>query len=368
MAAKTVGLAELRVMADYFINADFPYFTELHEAFQLLKLTGCRIQEIFEIYRWRRLEGNTFELIPQKKNNPRYIILDDTFLSFQTAVDNQYAPFLGRTYSQLQGIFNKINPYGKLYSGGKEITNYFFRYLYVRELFETGLTLSEIADHMGYGSTTAVNNYLNADLGSTIEVPVAPSDPLPPIHLDILTVPTQIFSSNSGASFINPLISPTFSIIVKATIVTYAQIQLIGSQDYTLGFLWPHVTLQMWGARLRASFTLRKDFITQILSFRTDKLFAKPYTIIFTVDYSQQDPANPLNCLFFGKIYVNGLLEITFFRSILKITLPMKHYLNIGSYANSPSSFISSGGGSVDFLYMYNRLLSSEELNLFSSL
>ena len=175
MADNPVALDELNVMADYFCDADYPYFEELREAMKLLRHTGCRIQEIFNINRWWVVSGYQVQMQPQKGNNPRTIILNSDFDNFLAAINGQYSPFLGRTYSQLQYLFSKINPYGKIYSGTKEITMYFFRYLYLRTLQADGLTVSQIASEMGYTSTTAVSNYLEAELTSTIEVPVESS-------------------------------------------------------------------------------------------------------------------------------------------------------------------------------------------------
>jgi len=216
MADNPVAIAELRVMADYFVSAELPYFEELREAFKLLRHTGCRIQEIFDISRWEVSSGYTVIVQPQKGNNTRTIILNSDFDDFLAAITGQYSPFLGRTYSQLQGLFYKINPYGKLYSATKEITNYFFRYLFVRELDELGMTLQQIADEMGYTSTTAVNNYLNADLTSTIEVPVS-NDLIfggvsyPTVDIAGYRIITRdlIFSDNGAGIYINPVI-PNF--------------------------------------------------------------------------------------------------------------------------------------------------------------
>jgi hypothetical protein len=171
MADNPINISQLRTACDHFITAEYPYYEELREAFKLLKLTGCRIQEIFDISRWSIVSGYMVSFTPQKHNNARIITLNADFNNFLAAIQNQHAPFLGRTYSQLQNLFDRINPYGKLFSGGKEITNYIYRYLYVRELMEAGLTIQQTADIMGYHSTTAVSNYLNADLDSTIEIP-----------------------------------------------------------------------------------------------------------------------------------------------------------------------------------------------------
>lgn len=172
MSNYNIELPELQIMADHFLEIDYPYFEELREAFILLRCTGCRIQEIFDINRWSVISGYETQLQPQKGNNPRIIFLNNNLNNFLAAITGQYKPFLGRTYSQLQNLFRRINKYGKIYSGTKEITNYFFRYLYVRELHENGLTVTQIAFIMGYTSDQAVNNYLNADLTSTIEIPV----------------------------------------------------------------------------------------------------------------------------------------------------------------------------------------------------
>ena len=170
-----VAISQLQAMADYFTTAYYPYFEELREAFKLLRLTGCRIQEIFQIERWSVIDGYNVQLQPQKFNNPRQITLNSDFDNFLAAIQNQYKPFLGRTYSQLENLFHKINPYGPIYSGSKYISNYFFRYLFVRELDADGKTPEQIAVIMGYTSPQAVNNYLSAPLSSTLEVPPANS-------------------------------------------------------------------------------------------------------------------------------------------------------------------------------------------------
>lgn len=194
MANNTVQLAQLRVMAEYFTTTDYPYFEELREAFQLLKLTGCRIQEIFDITRWTQITGYQVQLQPQKFNNPRIIILNSSFDNFLAAIVGQYKPFIGRTYSQLQYLFSKINIYGKIYSGNKEITNYFFRYLYVREMQDIGFTDLEIATEMGYTTAQAVSNYLNAVLESTIEVPVSSAPIVDGVEYETIETPNLLWT------------------------------------------------------------------------------------------------------------------------------------------------------------------------------
>lgn len=179
MAEYQVNIAELQEICDYVINADYPYFEELREAFKLLRHTGCREMEIFEIERWSQISGDEFTLTPQKGNNNRTIILGEDFLNFKAAILGQYPPFLGRTYSQLQNLFKRVCPYWPIYSGGKQITLYTFRYLFLHELKADGLTNQQIADIMGHVNVETVSNYLDAVLSSENEVPTDPFLQLP---------------------------------------------------------------------------------------------------------------------------------------------------------------------------------------------
>jgi hypothetical protein len=170
MANNPAGLPELSVMADYFCDCDYPYFNELREGMKLLRHTGCRITEIFEIDRWQIISNYSVRLQPQKMNNYRYIELNSDFDNFIAAIQGQYKPFLSRTYSQLQNLFSIINKWGTVKSGDKDITLYIFRYLYLRNLQDLGLTLAEIASIMGYTTTAVISNYLDAVIMTDVPV------------------------------------------------------------------------------------------------------------------------------------------------------------------------------------------------------
>ncbi len=171
MAEYDVNLEQLQEICNHFVTTSYPYFEELREAFKLLRITGCRIQEIFEIERWSIVSGYEVTCQPQKGNQIRYITLNSDFSSFLVAIENQYKPFLGRTVSQLEYLFNKINPYGGLFSGDRSILSYIYRYCYIRELHADGLSDAQIADIMGHNNPSVISNYLNADLSSQIEIP-----------------------------------------------------------------------------------------------------------------------------------------------------------------------------------------------------
>jgi site-specific recombinase XerD len=159
-----IELCQLEKICDQLITSRYPYYEELREAFKLLKHTGCRIQEIFEIERWTQVEGWEFTLTPQKGNNDRTIILNSEFEEFYKAVVDQYPPFMHRRYSQLQNLFDQICSYRPIFSGDKPISLYVFRYFFIWDLNDQGYTNQQIADITGHTTTSVIDSYVNANL------------------------------------------------------------------------------------------------------------------------------------------------------------------------------------------------------------
>lgn len=58
---------------DICINNAARYSNRYAEAFELMKITGCRPVELFDHERWKIVDSNTVSLQPAKGNNLRYI-------------------------------------------------------------------------------------------------------------------------------------------------------------------------------------------------------------------------------------------------------------------------------------------------------
>lgn len=146
------------------VNQDLPYFSAFHEAFVLLYLTGCRVEEIFAVHRWERLQGYEMMFLPQKDNYWRYVTLDSRCDSFIDAVVGRYKPFGGLSSGQLNSLFYNFSQYSNYRVGAKPVSLYLFRYNFIRRLFNDGLNINQIADRMGYTSTSVVGGYLTAEI------------------------------------------------------------------------------------------------------------------------------------------------------------------------------------------------------------
>lgn len=167
----TLDLAGITTKCDYLINAELPYYQQFNEAFVVLKLTGCRVSELFEIERWSWLGDDVYSLQPQKGNTLRVVQLNTDCSDFQYAVQNQVKPFGGLTKYQLYNIYDSIKGWDKLLSGDKDISLYVFRYRYTKQLYADGYDVQTIAAMMGYTNVATVQSYLVARVSEVFSKP-----------------------------------------------------------------------------------------------------------------------------------------------------------------------------------------------------
>ena len=174
MAQKVLTLTDMNNYCTQISTADFPYYEELREAYFVLALSGCRISELFDITRWSYVSGFDVIVTPQKGNLPRNVTLNASCQSFIDAIIGQYQPFMGRTVSQIEYLYNKIRDHGFLSSGDKIISLYLFRYTFIKNLANQGDTVQMIAQKMGYTSISTPQAYLSATLFESPKIDPTP--------------------------------------------------------------------------------------------------------------------------------------------------------------------------------------------------
>lgn len=167
----TLDLAGITAKCDYLVDADLPYYQQLNEAFVVLRLTGCRVSELFDISRWSWLGDDVYSLQPQKGNTLRVVQLNTDCSDFQTAVQNQIKPFGGLTKYQLYNVYDRVKGWDKLLSGDKDISFYVFRYRYTKQLYADGYDVPTIAAMLGYTNTLTVQSYLLARVSEVFSKP-----------------------------------------------------------------------------------------------------------------------------------------------------------------------------------------------------
>lgn len=169
----TLDLAGITAKCDYLVDANLPYYQQFNEAFVVLRLTGCRVSELFDISRWSHLGDDIYSLQPQKGNTLRVVQLNTDCSDFQTAIQNQVKPFGGLTKYQLYNVYDKVKGWDKLLSGDKDISFYVFRYRYTKQLYADGYDVPTIAAMLGYTNTLTVQSYLLARVSEVFIKPPA---------------------------------------------------------------------------------------------------------------------------------------------------------------------------------------------------
>lgn len=167
----TLDLTGITAKCDYLVNANLPYYQQLGEAFVVLRLTGCRVSELFDISRWSHLGDDIYSLQPQKGNTMRVVQLNTDCSDFQTAIQNQTKPFGGLTKYQLYNVYDKVKGWDQLLSGVKDISLYVFRYRYTKQLYADGYDVPTIAAMLGYTNTLTVQSYLIATVSEVFSKP-----------------------------------------------------------------------------------------------------------------------------------------------------------------------------------------------------
>lgn len=155
---------ELDSLLSSYLSRTYSFFPFFKEAFILLYHTGCRVSELFEINRWRRINDITLAFTPQKFNSERIVPIPSGVSLFPQWVDFQTVPWFGHSIKQLNSMFMSFSPFVSYLADTKSISLYLFRYRYIRFLFSNGWSLSDIQTIMGYSSTTVIYNYLNSSL------------------------------------------------------------------------------------------------------------------------------------------------------------------------------------------------------------
>jgi hypothetical protein len=365
---ENVSLAQLKTVCNLYLSCNFPYFEELREAFFVLDICGCRIEELFQINRWTYVSGDIVTLLPQKNNLPRTITLDENTQNFKNCIINQTKPFLSRTSYQLQFLFRKLNPYCPIFSGGREISLYCYRYKHIWEAKAAGQTNEQIMNEMGHRTVTPILLYLAAVINSTYYIEPYNPDPLPVGHNDII-LPYISFNGVSDY-FIstNPIGANQVSYYVDADISNTAV-------KYILGFQYglQYKTVATIDCRYNAPYTNYKLTLTHRVSTNIHQISGDfpglgRFKMVFTLDFSEIGSS--------GGNYRNVYAQMcqkdignNSNQSLNKLVqYPLAPNVTIGASSNNGTSFSSFVQGNVYNLLTWPRILNQSEIDYLLSL
>ena len=155
---------ELNIFCQSYLRS-FPFYgAYVTDYFSTLYYSGMRSSEPLDNSLFSFEKEDYVILQPKKRNNlrqlPRNIFSDNVLKSWQYNGNWLNSSSL----SKYSNIFNKYSIYGQLFVLNKDVSMYVFRYNYVKQLQQQGLTVLEIQHEMGWTNLSMVYEYLNAEI------------------------------------------------------------------------------------------------------------------------------------------------------------------------------------------------------------
>lgn len=126
---------------------------------EIMYLTGCRPADVIDQTQWHLASGNTVIFTPKKGNAPRTFVDADLYTKVETlkVEIESYGTML--SYRRLHTF---IKPYlvssMNLYDEKKTVT-YIFRYAYIQNRLNEGLTLAQLRTTLGHQYLTSTLSY-----------------------------------------------------------------------------------------------------------------------------------------------------------------------------------------------------------------
>lgn len=136
----------------------------LHAYLMFLYNTGCRPSEPLTPSCFLGYTDTHLILQPLKKNLPRHIEKRLVPPSIFSTINNNQSVMTLKDYETALNRFKKLKPISLTMTNIKKSELYLFRYNYVRQLYISGLAVSDIQLHMGWKNESIVSRYLNTNI------------------------------------------------------------------------------------------------------------------------------------------------------------------------------------------------------------
>lgn len=359
---ESVGLNQLKTVCNLYLEVEYPYFEELREAFYLLDICGCRIEELFHIERWSWISGDIVTLQPQKNNLPRTITLNSFTQNFKSCIIYQSKPFLGRTSSQLQFLFRKLNPYIPIYSGGREISLYCYRYKHIWEAKDTGSTNEEIMQEMGHRTVTPILLYLAAQINSTYYIEPYNPDPIPTDHIDIITNPIIFTGVGHSLNFQNPINNNQYTVSLSLSNLPNDTIYPLCPYRYDIQEKSIHSFITKNITTASAYFYIISSYTSPTFSPMLSQPHLNKFNFVFVISENLVISGNNRIGSVSVKYYFNGLFINQV--NIPNATYPLTNclYFNLNGRRRSNNTYQYQKIFTLNSLYFWNRILTDAEI------
>lgn len=160
----TLDLKELIATCAGVIDRSEKYQPLQWVAYRAMRHTGCREGEVCDLTRWSLTKVGQYELRTEKGKGVRTIEASDLPLEFRHWIAERKDGRAPTSVDRLRSSFRQMITWRSLTVGRKGVSTHLFRYTYIRQLAEDGLSVKDIMAHMALTSERVVEGYLNNEV------------------------------------------------------------------------------------------------------------------------------------------------------------------------------------------------------------
>lgn len=186
---------ELDNLCLYLTQTPYIYYPDTQTFLTDLYNTGCRPNELLQIWRWSYVDATHIYLTVEKQGTTRTFLDTDLSESLLFAIQNSLEPYGSLTLRQLTWVEKKVLPVPQVQTADRSAITYIFRYNYVKKLHNAGLTDDQIRDIMSWSPTFEPSIYYDQILYTT--------DPLPPIVYNTISDELGNYLVDESGNFIS---------------------------------------------------------------------------------------------------------------------------------------------------------------------
>lgn len=166
ISAQPLLTYELAHIATEIIDLACLSHPELEPLYRMQRTIGCRVNELFEPWRWQLYQENFVIIQPQKGNNQRLLSLRE--MQIESVADFEILKHDMEHYSKRQyerafahGV-RQIGLYQVFEDGFAHPSTHMLRHLKIKEMQDRGNTLEEIQTYIGEKCVDNLYYYLNS--------------------------------------------------------------------------------------------------------------------------------------------------------------------------------------------------------------
>lgn len=156
--------SQVNDLCQLLVNESAAYSLAIAPLLDTMFLTGLRINEVYQLERWDVTDPSTPIVRLEKASGTRAIDAALLHPHLHDMLLSSPLPIWPFSVRQVNYFIRASQGYAKLTVKSKEVASHLFRYNYCRQLYEQGMTITQIKDAIVHSSVNVTAGYILNDI------------------------------------------------------------------------------------------------------------------------------------------------------------------------------------------------------------